>query len=90
MLFAVMCTDKPGAEETRKANRDAHVAYLKQSPVVFAGPFTTDDDSMMTGSLIVLDLQDRAAAESWASNDPYAQADLFETVEIRAWRKVLG
>lgn len=34
MLVAVICTDKPGAIETRKANREAHLAYIKDTGVV--------------------------------------------------------
>lgn len=90
MLFAFICTDKAGAEDVRKANRDAHLAYLAASPVVFAGPFLSDDESAMNGSLIVLELEDRAAADAWATEDPYAKAGLFASVEIRAWRKAVG
>ena len=40
MLFAVICDDKPGALDVRKANRPDHVAYLKSSGAVTqAGPF---------------------------------------------------
>ncbi len=90
MLFAVICADKPGAEEVRKANREAHLAYLKASPVVLAGPFTTDDAAAMTGSLVVLDFENREAAEAWAANDPYARADLFASVDIRPWIRLIG
>jgi uncharacterized protein YciI len=31
-----------------------------------------------------------AAAEAWAAADPYAKAGLFESVTIRAWKKVRG
>jgi len=58
MLIALICTDKPNHLDTRKANRDAHVAYLKASDaVVQAGPFL-DENGDMYGSLIVLDLPD--------------------------------
>ena len=90
MLFALICTDRPDALEVRKANREAHLAYLKDSPVVFAGPFIGADGESMTGSLIVLDLADRAAADAWAAADPYAQAGLFASVDIRAWRRAIG
>lgn len=90
MLFAFICLDKPNHLEVRKANRDAHLAYLKESPVVFAGPFLGDDGESMVGSLIVLDLEDRGAAEAWAAADPYAQADLFERVDIRPWIRAVG
>ncbi|MEJ5217914.1 YciI family protein [Cognatishimia sp. D5M38] len=90
MRFALIAKDKPGALEVRKANRDAHVAYLKSTDAVeMAGPFL-DDNGEMCGSLIILDLPDMAAAEAWAAQDPYKAADLFQSVEITAWNKVIG
>jgi uncharacterized protein YciI len=90
MPYALICRDRPGAQETRRANRDAHLAYVADTGVVsFAGPLL-DDDEQMTGSLIVLDVPDRPAAEAWAQCDPYGKAGLFETVEIHGFRKVVG
>jgi uncharacterized protein YciI len=43
----------------------------------------------MNGSVVILDLEDRAAAEAFAAGDPYNQAGLFERVTISAWKKVL-
>lgn len=89
MTYALICLDKPGSEAVRKENRDAHLAYLKETGVVrIAGPFLSEDGGM-TGSMLVLDVPDRAAAESWAANDPYAKAGLFDSVEIRAWKQVI-
>ncbi|KAJ57209.1 hypothetical protein ACMU_01570 [Actibacterium mucosum KCTC 23349] len=88
-MFAVICKDKPGHLEVRKANRDDHVAYLKSTPVVLAGPFL-DESGGMNGSLVVIEQPDMAAAEAWAANDPYKLADLFENVTISAWNRVLG
>lgn len=90
MRFALIAKDKPESLEVRKANRDAHVAYLKSTDAVeMAGPFL-DDQGNMCGSLIILELPDMAAAEAWAAADPYKAADLFSSVEITAWNKVLG
>lgn len=90
MLFALICTDKPGALPVRQENRPAHVAYLKESGVVQqAGPFLNDAGDMC-GSLVILDVADRAAAEAWAANDPYAKAGLFSDVRIEAWTRVIG
>ena len=90
MRFALIAKDKPGAIDIRKANRDAHVAYLKSTDAVeMAGPFL-DESGEMCGSLIILDLPDMAAAEAWAAQDPYKAADLFQSVEITAWNKVIG
>lgn len=89
MLFALICLDKPGHLEVRKANRDAHLAYLKGSGVLSqAGPFLSDTGEMM-GSLLVIDVADRAAAEAFSADDPYAKAGLFESVTIHAWNKVI-
>ncbi|MCB1337967.1 MAG: YciI family protein [Maritimibacter sp.] len=88
-MFAIICTDKDGALETRKANRDQHLAYLDASPIVLAGPFLGGDIAM-TGSLIIVDLATRAEAEAWAANDPYAKAGLFQKVRIEEFKKVIG
>jgi len=88
-LFTLICTDKPDHQSVRAANRDAHLAYLRGSDAVSqAGPFL-DGAGGMRGSLIILDLPDRAAAEAWAAADPYAQAGLFADVRIEEWRKVI-
>jgi uncharacterized protein YciI len=42
-------------------------------------------EGVMRGSLLILDVPDRTAAEGWAAGDPYAKAGLFGRVEIRAW-----
>ncbi|SEP05273.1 hypothetical protein SAMN04490248_12151 [Salinihabitans flavidus] len=90
MLFALIARDRPGAHDIRKANRDAHLAYVKETGVVvLAGPLL-DDDGAMIGSLLILDLPDKDAARAWADNDPYAKAGLFESVTINAWKKVIG
>ncbi len=90
MRFALICTDKVGALQTRLDNRDAHLAYIAATGVVeMAGPFL-DANGAMSGSLLILDVADLAAAEAWAQNDPYALAGLFQSVDIRAWKKVIG
>ena len=89
MLIALIARDKPGALQTRLDNREAHLAYLKETGVVSqAGPLLDGDDQMI-GSLIVLDVADMAAAETWAENDPYAKAGLFESVDLIPWKKVI-
>ena len=90
MLYALMTKDKPGHLQTRLDNRAAHLAYIEKTNVVqMAGPFL-DDAGDMCGSLIVLDVDDMPAAQAWAENDPYALAGLFETVTLKAWKKVIG
>lgn len=90
MLVALIALDKPGAQDLRLDVRPDHVAYLKASSAVhMAGPFL-DGDGAMTGSLIVLDVESMAQAEAWAAQDPYAKADLFQSVTLKEWKKVIG
>ena len=90
MLIALIARDKTGALEIRKANREAHLAYIESTGVVNqAGPLL-DDAGQMIGSLVILDVADMAAAQSWADGDPYAKAGLFESVELIAWKRVIG
>jgi hypothetical protein len=90
MLFVIHCVDKEGRLQVRMDNRPAHIEYLKSygDQLHAAGP-TLAEDGSMNGSVVILDLEDRAAAEAFAAGDPYKQAGLFETVTISAWKKVL-
>lgn len=88
--FLVQCWDKPDSLELRAATRPAHLDYLAASPVkvVLAGPMLTDE-GQPKGSLLVVEADDRQAAEAFAAADPYAKAGLFERVDIIAWRQVI-
>jgi uncharacterized protein YciI len=87
MLYALICTDKPGSLGLRKTNRSEHVAYLESlgDALVIAGPFTEADGETSNGSLVVIEAASLEAARKIASNDPYAKAGLFASVEIRPW-----
>jgi uncharacterized protein YciI len=90
MLIALIARDKPGAIETRLANRAAHLDYVTQTGVVRqAGPLLDKDEQMM-GSLLILEVEDMEAAQRWAAGDPYSKAGLFQDVELIAWKKVIG
>ncbi len=89
MLIALIARDKDGALQTRMDNRSAHLAYIEETGVVSqAGPLL--DGDQMIGSLIILDVDDLAAAQSWADGDPYTKAGLFQSVELIPWKKVIG
>ncbi len=89
MLIALIAKDKAGALQTRLDNRAAHLAYIEETGVVSqAGPLLEQED--MIGSLVILDVEDMAEAKTWAENDPYALAGLFESVELIPWKRVIG
>lgn len=92
MLFAISCTDKPDSLDLRLENRPAHIEFLKTNggAIRVAGPYTGEDGEGMTGSLLIVEAADLAAAQALAAGDPYAQAGLFEHVDIRPWKWVIG
>lgn len=89
MKIVLIARDKPDHLDLRKANRDAHLAYIAETGCVDAAGPLLDGDGAMCGSLIVLDLADMAQAENWAASDPYAKAGLFASVELLVWNKVI-
>ena len=89
MLFSLVCTDRPGALDLRLATRPAHLAFLEtyQDRLMHAGAML-DLDGRPCGSILIIDVEDRAAAEGFAAADPYAVAGLFESSVIRGFRTV--
>jgi uncharacterized protein len=90
MLYALLCTDKLANVELRLAVRQDHLAYLNSlgSKMKAAGPFL-DEAGSPTGSLVIIEAENRIEAEEMAAKDPYALAGLFSHVEIKPWRWAL-
>lgn len=89
MYFVIHAIDRSDAGTLRGRTRPAHLDYLGGFDILFGGPML-DDDGAMCGSLIVVQAEDRAAAEAFTAGDPYALAGLFEAVTITAMKPVLG
>jgi uncharacterized protein YciI len=71
------------------ATRPAHLAWLEnEADKIVSGGALLDPDGKPAGSLIVIDVADRAAAEAWAQADPYTKAGLFEGTVVRPFRQV--
>ena len=70
MRFVIFSKDKSGSLSIRKANREAHLAWL-------------NEDGEMAGSLLVVECESRAALDGWMSRDPYAAAGLPAEVTIK-------
>jgi uncharacterized protein len=86
MLFVLTAIDKSNALELRKANRDAHFAFVKETGVVrLGGPFL-DAKGDMAGSMIIFEATDMDAAKAWHAKDPYVKAGLFQSSDIRPWK----
>jgi uncharacterized protein len=91
MLFVITAFDRPGALHLRLQVRPAHLDYLdgKAAQIKVAGPLLNENDQPV-GSLLIVEAEDRAAAEGFAAGDPYRRRGVFERVEIRPWRAALG
>ncbi len=91
MRYMIYCVDKPGHEEVRAANRAAHLDYLGDNSerIFMAGPVLAEDAESPIGSLLVMEFDSLAEAQAFAAADPYKRADLFESVTVKPYRKVL-
>ncbi len=91
-VYLVIARDGAGRAELRAQTRQAHLAWLSNSalPVLMAGPMLDGDGSAVIGSLLIVEAGSLAELSSWAAQDPYAQAGLFEAVELRPYKVVIG
>jgi uncharacterized protein YciI len=73
------------------ATRPKHLEYLaaQGDKIKAGGPFQNEAGDM-AGSMSIIEVETRADAEAYAAGDPYAEAGLFQSVDIRAWRQVVG
>ncbi|MFN3583943.1 YciI family protein [Phenylobacterium sp.] len=90
-LYALVCLDKPDALQVRLGAREAHLAYVREriAQVKLAGPLLSDEGEM-AGSLLILDVADRAAAEAFNAADPYTLAGLWQSVTIKEFKASIG
>lgn len=91
MFFAALCFDKPRHLELRMSTRAAHLQFLEKyaACVKLGGPFL-DAGEMPIGSMLILECESEAQARAMLAEDPYAQAGLFERVELLPWKRVVG
>ncbi len=87
MLFSILIFDEPDTAALRDEYRQRHLAYLKvfDDQTVFAGPFTTDDESADLGSLRLIEFPDRAAAEQHVADEPYVTGGVQKHWLIHRW-----
>ncbi|QAU25418.1 YciI family protein [Dyella sp. M7H15-1] len=98
MWYAIVGTDHPDSFERRFAARSAHLARLdklqEEGRMLLAGPFPAIDAEQpgpagFTGSLIVAEFASLAEAEQWVKADPYVEANVYASVSVKPFRKVL-
>lgn len=98
MLYAIISQDIENSLEKRLAARPAHLERLQQlkqqGRLILAGPHPAIDSedpgpAGFSGSLIVAEFPSLEDARQWADADPYIAAGVYQSVDIKPFKKVL-
>ncbi|HYZ24640.1 MAG TPA: YciI family protein [Rhodopila sp.] len=89
MLFAIIRNDRPNSLALRLSERPKHLEYLATvlDKIVYGGALL-DGYGKQNGSILIIDVTDRAAAATFADADPYVDAGLFASTIIQEFRHV--
>ncbi|HVY13840.1 MAG TPA: YciI family protein [Rhodopila sp.] len=89
MYFVVTRHDKPASLELRLSERPRHLDYLERvlDKIVYGGALL-DAQGKQNGSILIIDVADREAAEAFAQADPYVDVGLFQESSIEPFRPV--
>jgi len=90
MLYIIYQEDRPDGAAIREATRNEHFAYLEKNEdiLVLGGALLGDDDkNTRVGSVLIVNVPDRAAAEKFSENEPFRKAGLFSSVKITRMRR---
>jgi uncharacterized protein YciI len=94
----IYAEDVENSLERRMDTRPQHLARLtelqNQGRLFLAGPFPAIDSADpgpagFSGSLIVAEFADLAAAKIWAEADPFVSAGVYANVVVKPFRKTL-
>jgi len=97
MLYMIYATDVQNSLEKRLAARPDHLARLSelqsQGRLFVAGPTPAIDSedpgaAGFTGSLVIAEFENLEQAKSWADNDPYVTAGVYDKVVVKPYKKV--
>ena len=69
--------------ETRPRHREYLAGLLERGKLVASGPFVDD-----SGALIIYEAADEAEARDLIANDPYAEAGVVMSGELKEWNRV--
>lgn len=98
MWYMIVGEDYADSLDKRLAARAAHLERLTvlqdEQRVLLAGPNPAIDAvapgaAGFTGSLLVVEFPSLAEAQSWADDDPYVHAGVYEHVTVKPFNPVL-
>lgn len=93
MEFIVYTEDADNSLHIRQAARNDHLAWLKNTPrditLLAAGPWL-DDEDVMRGSLLIVEVDTKQAVIDWLAHDPYKSVGLTKSTMIKTYKWVIG
>jgi hypothetical protein len=95
MEFLVVARDGTDDEaiERRRRARPTHleaIAPRVDAGNILVGGAMLSEDGEMIGSMLLVDLPDRAAVDEWLKVDPYVTGDVWREIEVRPFRTAVG
>lgn len=97
MYYVIVARDKPGTLEARLSARSAHLDRLqvlrRAGRLLTAGPCPAIDSedpgpAGFAGSVIIAEFTSLEDAQSWAQDDPYSHAGVYEDVHVQPFKQV--
>ncbi len=89
MLWAISRVAGPSFAQKREQGLQPHLDYLhgQKGVLVLSGATLSDDGKDYTGSLLIVNVDSRAAAQAFVDGDPFQKAGMFTNVKITRMRK---
>ncbi len=98
MYYSIISEDIPNSLPLRIKARPEHLLRLEklkeEGRLLVAGPNPALDTSEpgeagFTGSVVIAEFESLEAAKAWANQDPYIKAGVYQSVQIKPFKKVL-
>ncbi len=89
MLYIIYQLDAPNVKELRDRVRAEHLAYLDRHKdiLVLGGALLEDDTPTRVGSVLIINVPNRAAAEAFSADEPLRKSGVFKSVTITRMRR---
>jgi uncharacterized protein YciI len=91
MLYIFYGLDDPAQAHLRGELRETHLAYLDRfkDQLVLSGALLADDgpDPGRLGSVLIVNMPSKAAADEFAANEPFSKGGLFKSKSVTRMRR---
>lgn len=89
MLYIIYQEDAADSAAIRERVKQSHFDYLEKHKdiLVLGGALLDDGSPRRIGSVLIINVPDRAAAEAFSANEPLRCAGVFKSVKITRMRR---